>query len=151
MQKIFLGCTLHWQQLQFLHAIQRGVSPLRAQLAPAPAPGTSTQSAPHTHNKHQQPGSTLLAPSTGAHKHPAPCFHHAHSQLTAPSTSTQRPHPVCTTRTASSQSTTHTQHPATAPSTGTLSPPRAQQGITTYDLARASLRAQKYAHKRQSP
>ena len=125
---------------------------------PAPAPNLH-----HAHNEHQQPGGTLCPPRaqpaparqlTAPHahsQHPAPCFHHARSQLTAPSTSTQHPHPVCTTRTASSQSTTHTQHPATAPSTGTLSPPRAQQGITPYDLARKSLRAQKYARKQQSP
>ena len=150
MQKIFLGCTLHWQQLQFLHALHRGVSPLRAQ--PAPTPGASTQSAPRTQpaTRRRPVPATAPAPSTGtpahsttrAHsQHPAPCFHHAHSQLTAPSTSTQHPQPVGTTRTASSQ----------APSTGTLSPPRAQQGITTYGLARKRLCAQKHARKQQSP
>ena len=125
---------------------------------PAPAPNLH-----HAHNEHQQPGGTLCPPRaqpaparqlTAPHahsQHPAPCFHHARSQLTAPSTSTQHPRPVCTTGAASSQSTTHTQHSATAPSIGTLSPPCAQQGITTYDLARKSLCTQKYARKQQSP
>ena len=84
--------------------------------------------------RHQRP--ICATPPAHSSQRPAPCFRHARSQPTAPSTSAQRPRPVCTTRAASSQSTTHTQHPATAPSTGALSPPRAQQGIITYDLAR---------------
>ena len=94
-----------------------GVSPLRAQ--PAPAPGASTQSAPRT-----QPA-TRRRPVPGQRpQHPAP----------APST----------------RALLAPRAPP-APSTGTLSPPRAEQGIATYDLARKRLCAQKYARKQQSP
>ena len=70
-------------------------------------------------HQHPAPARQLTAPHAHS-QHPAPCFHPAHSQLTAPST-------------------------------GTQSPPHAQQGITTYDLARKRLCAQKYARKQQSP
>ena len=152
---MYAACTA---SLRHLHSAHNQLTPAPARL-PVLDARTSAQ---HRYTQHQHPGPSTRHPvstkwtgsASSQHRHrpprycqhpaPAPCLHHAHSQLTAPSTST-------TARTSIQHLSppAHSQHrapapapclhhvhsqltaPAPAPAAGTQHQHRHQQPVST--------------------